>query len=80
MYGFSPVCVLICLFISPFEFWTFEQNGHPNWPPTSLIGPFCKRQYWKGVWKKNCSKIYFVCNNFGVYIYKQVLGSECNLY
>ena len=42
LYGFSPVCIIICLFIDTRCIIVLLQNGHPNCALPSLIGSFCK--------------------------------------
>ena len=42
MKGFSPVCTMICLFISLWFFINLLQIGHPNCPAPILTGSICK--------------------------------------
>ena len=40
--GFSPVCTMICLFISLWFFIILLQKGHPYCPAPILTGSICK--------------------------------------
>ena len=52
--GFSPVCILICLFIFALDpKMILTQKGHLYFPAPSLIGSICKISRRKKVEKKN---------------------------
>ena len=41
-YGFSPVCIIMCLFISLCFFIVLSQKEHLYCPVPSIMGSFCK--------------------------------------
>ena len=59
MKGFSPVCTMICLFISLWFFINLLQIGHPNCPAPILTGSICKISRQKKVEKKRKKKSNF---------------------